>query len=217
MTFCTDTDLLHWEPTLFQDAAFASQTLISGTNATLAGTALTIPSGSFTASHVVPGGVVALTGGTSGCYPIVTVDAATQLTLSTMYDGLFPVSGGAAVPSPAGSATGLAYAVRTFWPQRQVVAELLLQASGVDPARHTADAVLNPDALRKPNALGAIQMIYSALAAAAAAPGVYAIRAELYERLYRRALRSARVDLDLDGDGIADVTRALNVLELQRV
>ena len=28
MTFCTDIDLLHWEPNILRDAAFASQTLI---------------------------------------------------------------------------------------------------------------------------------------------------------------------------------------------
>jgi len=27
MTFCKDVDLLHWEPNLFRDAAFASQAL----------------------------------------------------------------------------------------------------------------------------------------------------------------------------------------------
>jgi len=43
------------------------------------------------------------------------------------------------------------------------------------------------------------------------------VRVDLYERLYRRALRNTRVDLDLNGDGRADTVRALNVLELQRV
>jgi hypothetical protein len=217
MTFCTDTDLLHWEPTLFADAAFASQTLISGADGALAGTAFTISSGSFAAAHVTPGGVIALTGGTSGCYPIVSVDGATELTLSTMYDGLLPLGETSSGASPVGTATGLAYAVRTFWPQRQVVSELLLQAAGVDPVRQTADAILNPTALRKACALGSIQMIYSALAAAASAPGVYEVRADLYERLYRRSLRSARVEIDLDGDGQANCVRTLNVLELQRI
>ena len=31
MTFCTDTDLLPWEPNLLREASFASQTLLTGT------------------------------------------------------------------------------------------------------------------------------------------------------------------------------------------
>jgi hypothetical protein len=38
----------------------------------------------------------------------------------------------------------------------------------------------------------------------------------MYEDLYRRSLRSARVELDLDNDGTADARRELNVLNLTR-
>ena len=80
-----------------------------------------------------------------------------------------------------------------------------------------ADAILNPTALKRPCTLGTLHLIYSALAAAAAEPDSLMLRVTMYERLYRRALDSARVHLDLDGDGVAEVVRALNVLELQRV
>ena len=40
--FCNDIDLLHWEPNIFRDAAFASQTLMSGSGS-LAGTAFRGP------------------------------------------------------------------------------------------------------------------------------------------------------------------------------
>ncbi|HEV2294580.1 MAG TPA: hypothetical protein VGR35_12055 [Tepidisphaeraceae bacterium] len=75
----------------------------------------------------------------------------------------------------------------------------------------------NPIALKKPAVLGTLQMIYSALAAAAATPQTLATRAELYERLYRRALRNTVVELDLNGDGEADTVRPLNVMQLQRL
>ncbi len=220
MTFCTDTDLLHWEPNLLREAAFASQTLLSGAG-DLAGTTFTIDSpvgASLLASHVTANQVIVLTGGTSGSYPIVSVDSATQLTLSVLYDGLFPVSGGSGVASPVGSALDLTFAIRTFWPQRRVVSDLLLAAAGLNPTRVDLDAVvINPSALKKAAVLGTLQMIYSALAAAAAEPEPLATRADLYERLYRRALRGTIVELDLNGDGEADTARALNVLHLQRV
>ncbi|MGB7159663.1 MAG: hypothetical protein WBD40_16470 [Tepidisphaeraceae bacterium] len=216
MTFCTDTDLLHWEPNLLREASFASQTLLTGTG-DLAGTTFTIDAGSLASSHVTPTQVIVLTGGTSGCYPIVSVDSATQLTISTLYDNLFPV-GGSGVASPVGSAVDLAFAIRTFWPQRRVVSDLLLAAAGLDPTRADIDEVVfNPESLRKPAALGTLHMIYSALAAAAAEPAALATRADMYERIYRRALRNSVVQLDLNGDGEADVVRPLNVLQLQRV
>jgi hypothetical protein len=210
--YATDLDLLHWEPNLLRDAAFASQTLISGTG-NLAGTSFTISSGSFTDAKAQIDQLVKLGPPFDGTYPIVAVNGATEITLSVMYDGLFPESGDR-VPGPVGSASAVTYAIRTFYPQRAIVSELILQAAGLKPDQSLA--VLNPLALRRPCALGSLQMIYSALAAAATDPAHFVVRADLYERLYRRALRSAQVELDLDGDGVAESRRALNVLELRR-
>lgn len=120
--------------------------------------------------------------------------------------------------SPVASALDLSFAIRTFWPQRRVVSDLLLAAAGLDPTRDDIDTVvINPQALKKPAVLGTLHMIYSALAAAAATPEALATRAELYERLYRRALRSTVIELDLNADGEADTVRPLNVLQLQRM
>src|SRR5688572_9351031 len=109
MTFCTDIDLLHWEPNILVDAAFASQTLISGTG-NLAGTTFTIASGSFTTAHIAADQAIVLSGSIAGAFPIVSVDSATQLTLSVLYDGLFPTTGNP-VASPVATANGLTYAV----------------------------------------------------------------------------------------------------------
>ncbi len=215
MTFCTDIDLLHWEPNILKEATFASQTLLSG-NGDLAGTAFTIASGSFTTAHVTDGLAIVLSGDVEGTYPIVSVDSATQLTLSILFDGLYPDEGDAE-PTPIATATGLSYAIRTFWPQRRVISELLLQAAGLDPAGDAADTIVNPGAFKRACTLGTLHMIYSALAAVAEKPEPFDTRVTMYERLYRRALRSTTVELDTDGDGRADVARALNVLTLQRV
>jgi len=213
MTFASDLDLLHWEPNLLRDAAFASQKLIGGTGA-LSGISFTIASGSFTDSKVKADQLIKLAAPLDGTYPIVAVPNATTLTLSVMYDGLFPDPPAETVPAPIGTAGSIAYSVHTFFPQLMIVSELLLQAAGLEPDE--GDAVLNPTALKRPCTLGALQMIYSALAAAAADPTDFSVRADLYERLYRRALRSATVEVDLDGDGIPESRRTLNVLELRR-
>ena len=216
LTFCNDIDLLHWEPNILRDAAFASQTLISGTG-DLAGSAFTIAAGSFLTAHVAQDQVIILTGATAGSYPIVSVDSATQLTLSVLYDGLFPTSGDP-TPAPPGTATGLSYVIRTFWPQRRIVSELLMQAAGLDPADPDVEQmILNPEALQRACTLGTLHMIHSALAAAAAEPANLNLRADLYERLYRRAFRAATVKLDLNLDGRLDTLRRLNVMDLERV
>jgi hypothetical protein len=215
MPFCTDTDLLHWEPNILKDAAFASQTLLSGTG-NLVGTAFTITSGSLTADHVQAGQVIVLTGAVAGCFPIASVDNTTQLTLSVLYDGLLPEDG-SGTASPVGTATGLGYTIRTFWAQRRLISDLIQQAAGLNSGETATSAILNPNELKRACALGTLQLIYSALAAASTSPAPLDARADLYERLYRRALRSAKVELDLNGDGQLEVIRALNILEFQRV
>lgn len=217
MPFCTDTDLLYWEPNLFRDAAAAGQTLASGV-ASVSGTSATFSGLSLPGAGVRPLGVIQFSGeAVSGSFPIVSVDSDTELTLSVLYDGLFPSDGTAGAASHVGGAVNQAFAIRTFYPQRQVVTQMLLQAAGVDPSLADAEGrVGNAEALKRPCVLGALQMIYNALAAAATEPAKLEARADLYERLYRQAMRSARVEVDTDGDGVADVVRSLNEVRLVR-
>jgi hypothetical protein len=212
--FCTDIDLLHWEPNICRDASFAAQTLMTGT-ANLAGTGVTISSGSFTDSHIEPGQVLVFSGTVAGSFPIFSVNSATTLTISVLYDKLFDETPEA---SPVATATGLTFVIRTFWPQRQVVSEILQQAAGLIPGdpRSANATILNPQSLKRPCVLGTLQLIYSALSAVSGAPAEYATRTALYERLYQRALRSALVEIDLNNDGRADTCRQLNAFDLVR-
>jgi hypothetical protein len=216
MTYCTDTDLLHWEPNIFRDAAFASQLLLAGSG-NLSGMAFSVAAGLLAANHVAAGQVIVLSGAISGSYPVVSVDSASSLTLSIMYDGLFP-DAGAGEPSPVGSASGLAFAIRTFFPQRRVVSAILNRAAGIggETDAPTTARIINTEAVRRPCVLGTLQMIYNALAAAASQPSELTIRAQLYERLYRRSLGQACVEIDLDGDGKAEAVRRLGAREMVR-
>ena len=63
-----------------------------------------------------------------------------------------------------------------------------------------------------PDAIACLEWLLSATE-----PAHLNVRTDVYERLYRRALRCARVEIDRDGDGRADLVRPLNVLELQRI
>jgi hypothetical protein len=212
MTFATDIDLLHWEPNILKEASAVAQTILTGTG-TLSGTTFTTDTNLLNDANVTAEHAIVIGPPVDGTFPISAVTADDTLTLSILYDQLYPDQGS---PDPWQGASGsdLTYHIRTFWPQRRIVSELLLQAASVKP--DAVQIIMNPEILRRPCTLGALQMIYTALAAAASEPANLLIRAELYERLYRRALRNAAVDLDLDGDGVIDTRRHLGVLELHR-
>ncbi|MBC8106944.1 MAG: hypothetical protein H7Z14_10170 [Anaerolineae bacterium] len=205
--FCTDVDLLNWEPNIFRDAPFASQTLLAGTG-TLSGTEFTIGTGSFEDAGIDANHVIVLGGDADGCFPIASVDATQAITVRVMNEG---------PENRAPNATGsLPFVVRTFWPQRMIVSELIAQAAGVGASTDNASAtILNPEVLSRACALGTLQMIYSALAAAAEVAGG-GNRAALSARFSRRGWRGARAAVDLAGDGRADAHRMLNVLNFQR-
>jgi hypothetical protein len=210
MLYCTDSDLLGFEPLLFRDAAFASQTLGGGTG-DLAGTTFTRSAGSFTDEHVTAGGVIWLGDPLGGCFPIISVDAADTLTLSVNYGEA------AEAPSPVGSAMGVAFAVRTFRPQLELAGTVIRALAGVGPGTTLPEAELLPSPqLRHATALGALELIYRALTTAAAEPAGPRRQAEMYERLFRRALCRLRVEIDTDGDGQADRARLLGMIRLAR-
>jgi hypothetical protein len=113
-TFANDIDLLHWEPNIFIDAANAAQSVFSGTG-DLAGTTFTIASGSLIDARITNEHVIVLSGGVMGSFPIVSIDSATELTLSVLYDELYSEAG---LSPPPGEAEGAGFSIRTFWPQR---------------------------------------------------------------------------------------------------
>src|SRR5689334_7596326 len=113
--FCTDTALLHWEPALLRSAALVSQTLLSGSG-DLSGAPVIVASVSVTASHVDASQASGLDGTINGCFPLMSVDSATQLTLSVLYGQRLDDNPEA---SPIAGATGVPFTFRTFWPQRQ--------------------------------------------------------------------------------------------------
>jgi hypothetical protein len=217
MIYCNDVDLLRWEPQLFRDAAMASQVLLSGSG-DLNGTAFTIASGSFSDSAVRAGDVITLEAPIAASLAVVAVVSDTELTVSVLQGDLFPSDGSAVTPVGAGLATGVGFSVRTFMPQARIVSQMLRQAVGVElPGNFDPPpAILTPEAMTRPCVLGTLQMIYSAMAAVAGDSAMLAVHADLYRRLYGRALRTMAVDLDTNGDGVADLRRSPGVVCLIR-
>jgi hypothetical protein len=211
MPFATDTDLLHWEPQLLAEADFASQTLISG-SCDLEDSTLTIETGDFEEAQVQVGNVIVLSGAIAGTFPITSVDSPTQIQISTLYDKLASPF----TPAKVGTATGLTFSIRTFWAQRQMVSELILSSAGLDPDRY-APKIIATAPLKRACVLGTLQMIYNAIAINETQDNhPNAIRSALYAKLYRRALRQVKLEIDTNNDGAAEIVKDLNICSLRR-
>jgi hypothetical protein len=193
MNYATDIDLLHWEPSLFKDAALPSQKLLAGSG-DLSETTFTLASGSFITAGVQAGHVLFLGGTINGCFAITGVNSATSLEISVLYDLL--LAGGV----PVATATGVPFTIQTATPQLALVSQMIRDVLGVkDPAQ-----ILNPEALRRVTALGTLQMLYNATAAISVDGVDLSRKAAVYQSLYQRSLRAVQVEIDRNGDGEAD-------------
>lgn len=210
MLFCTDADLLLWEPNLAREASFASQTKLT-TTGSIAGEKLTIASGSLASAAVAINDIVAVEGSLAGCFPIVGIESSTICDLTIITQNAYENG----QPTPLPSASDLEIRFCTFYAQRRIVSDVILALAHLTESQ--AEQITNPETLRRATVLGTLQMIYNALAAVSGETSAgLQVRASLYERLYRRAIRVVQIELDLDDDGQADCARQLNVIRLQR-
>jgi len=179
MTYCTDFDLLQYEPNLATEAAMIAQELTAGSG-TLDANRLAIHSALPAISSKLLVGAIAVVGGAvGGSFPIERAPAGSKpvptlvLTMKGLTDRL---------PTPA------QFSVRTFYPHRRVISDLLrgLRASSRNAAMPTHDDA----ALRRACALGTLHLIYSTLATAVHDRADLLIRAQVYQQLYRKALKN---------------------------
>ena len=191
MTHCTDAELLMYEPDLALDASLASQTILRS-RAMLLRDQLTLIHAADTNQLqparvlILPGQIAAVTGlcksdHGGACYAVVGVSDSPE-GCRVIHVRRGPSSPGFDVPIE------VELHVRTFWAQRRVISELISRArsscaSGRQPLADTRE-------LRRPTMLGTLHLIYSSLAATSDEVTDHTIRVEMYQRLYRRSLRS---------------------------
>ena len=214
--FCRDVDLLKCEPVLFRELALASQTLCTGNDGGLSGTALTSDSVDFEGATVSAGHVVYVQdddGLVDGCYEVVARTGATSLAVSVVRasdddDAIAPPSG-----------TGLRYRVSTFDAQAQEVSYGLLQYFGLEGHVGTGESdawtVLNPEVLKQ----AAVYALLAAVFASSATRGDDEIlwqKSLRYQRLFTTARLKARLALDVDNDGLAEREYSGGAVRLQR-
>lgn len=205
--FSTDADLLAYEPDVFIDLPFAAQRTLRIADGVIVGAQLTSGAGGFDA--LSPDDVVVLNAGSSDAValPIESVESDTQLTLTFAPVGL-----------PATS--GLTVEARTLRPQAAVVYEELLRAVGVDPDDPAAtiggDDIVSVELMRRLEVLGTLAVAYAAAIAPCGDNEAVERKATDYRKRFERAIRGARILIDTDGDGEADVWRSPGVGQLVR-
>ena len=207
VSFSSDVDILKYEPILFGELHLSGQVLAAGTGGTLSGTTFTASGADFVSAQVSAGGVVYLQtadGSLDGAYEIVSVDSATQLSVSVIRSD----SDDVAVAPPA--ATGISYRVSTFGPQASEVGFRLTEHFGIRPGNpasiYDADDVLDTDVLKRTSVFGVISTVYAMLANKAKDDNFWK-KSLHYKRLFEKARERCRLSIDVDSDGVADVTR----------
>lgn len=216
----SDRDLLGYEPNLFRDVAWIGQRLVKGT-CTISGTTMTMLTQDVTLEAAgVTAGAVAVVDGTA--YEVIARLTATTATVSR-------VRGSSSEPVlPPSPATNVAVVVATMRPQIAMIERQVLRMAGLEPGVSPGTAelptegnIVGPERLNRLVALGALHVIYAA-AAAPGEPGAIGVsgspigRAEMYRRRFAEERARVVVELDLDGDGVVDATRRLNMLQLTR-
>ena len=206
-TFSNDVDVLKWEPVLFGELHLPTQVLAGRTGATLSGTTLTA-TGAGAVIHLR-----SANGTLDGAYEIVSVDSATELTVSVVRaDAADP-----AIAPPPGN--DLAYRVSTFAPQAAEAAFELTQCFGIQPGDPTSDiapeSILDTEGLRRASVLRVISKVYAMWASKPAGEHFWQ-KSLFYEQLYEKARQRCHVTVDLGGDGVSDVLRVGGAIRLVR-
>jgi len=214
--FCRDVDILRYEPVLFGELHLRSQVTASGEGGVLNGTSFSAAGADFIAARVEAGGVIYLRsadGSVDGAYEIVSVDSATELTVSVLRADR---EGDAVAPPSAGE---VSYRICTYGPQAAEIGFALTEYLGIAPGAVdsdiSADDILDTSALGRASAFGVIAAVYAMLGSRAEDEN-YWRKSLYYRRLFEKARERCRVGIDLGADGVADVTRVGGSVRLKR-
>jgi hypothetical protein len=203
--FSRDADLVKFEPGLFAEATFTGQVLGKGTNGVVSGTSFSAAGGDFINRGVSAGGVIfmqSLDGMINAAYEIVSVNSATQFTISV-------VRGDAErAPIAVGSASGLIYRIMTFAPQ---AAEALYEIAGwfglrpgTTEAAYGVEDISDATPLHLLSAYRVLAMVFGTLGGTEDEKKTYAQKRDYYMGLYKDALGRTRITLDVEHDGAAE-------------
>ncbi len=207
VSFSNDADILKYEPILFGELHLPQQVLATGTGGTLSGTTFTASGADFVSAQVSAGGVVYLQsadGTLDGAYEIVSVDSATELSVSVIRSDAEM----AAVAPPA--ATDVSYRISTFGPQTNEVGFQLTEYFGIRPGNPASEIkvedILDTDVLKRASVFAVISSVYAMLASKVKDENFWK-KSLHYQKLFDKARERCRLSIDIGSDGVVDVTK----------
>lgn len=207
VSFSNDADILKYEPMLFGQLHLPWQVLAEGTGGTLSGTTFTAIGEDFISTQVLTGGVIYLQssdGTLDGAYEIVSVDSATQLSVSVIRCD----SQTDAIAPPA--AVNISYRVSTLAPQANEVGFQLTKYFEIRPGNPASDYdvedVLDTSVLRQASIFAVLSSVYAMLAGKADNENFWK-KSLYYQKLFTKAKEQTRLSLDLGSDGVVDISQ----------
>ena len=215
--FYQDVDLLKWEPVLFRDLALTSQRLCEGGDGVLSGTTFTSSSGDFTSRGVKAGHVIYLSdeaAGLDGCYEVVSVDSATQLTVSVVRQSLEDDP----IAPPSGSE--ISYRVSTFDPQAEEAAYSLLQYFGIEATDEEGgreNEVLNSRALRQTAVFAVLSLVFASSSGGNEDSEGFWKKSLRYQEMFNSARVKVRLEIDTNQDAQAERFSSGGTVRLRRL
>ena len=214
--FSKDIDILTFEPVLFGELHLPSQVLARGSGAELNGTTLTDAAADFVSARAEAGGVVYLKstdGVLDGAFEIVSVDSATQLTVSV----LRAETTDSPVAPP--QADDMSYRISTFAAQAAEAAFQLTEYFGIRPGDPTSDItsedIVDLEGLRRASTCAVISVVYATWAHQNSDTDCWQ-KSLYYRRLFEKAKQRCRLSIDLGDDGVADISRLGGTTRLVR-
>jgi hypothetical protein len=205
--FSNDADILKYEPILFGELHLSQQVLAKGTGGTLSGTTFTAGGADFVSAQVSSGGVIYLQsadGSLDGAYEIISVDSATQLSISVIRSD----STKAAVAPPA--AMDISYRISTFGPQTNEIAFQLAEYFDISPGNPASEIntedILDTEVLKRASVFGVISTVYAMLASKAEDENFWK-KSMHYQKLFVGARERCRLSIDIGSDGVVDITK----------
>jgi hypothetical protein len=204
--FCNDIDIAKYEPVLFGELHLPWQVHIFGDYGEINGTSFSASGADFVSADVEAGDVIYLhssDGTIDGVYEIVSVDSATELTISVIRSD----EEADAVAPPAG--TGIYYRVSTFEAQIVEAGLRLTEYFGIGPGKAgseiEAENIIDAEVLKPAAVFLVLSSVYAMLASNATNENFWA-KSLHYRKLFEKARARCQVCIDTDGDGVADLT-----------